>query len=177
MDALEAIRSRRSIKKYTGDPVPEETLRKLVDAAYSGPSGANKCPWEFVVVTDRALLDRLAEAHQYCGWLRSAQAAIVIVANSANSRYWLEDCSAAAENIWIAATALGMGVAWSAIYLSDDADETAKRETVVREAASIPSDLRAPIVLGIGVPASEPGERKRPELGQIVHWGKYGNHI
>lgn len=177
MDALDAIHNRRSIKKYTGDPVPQETLQKLVEAAYDAPSGANLNPWQFIVVTDRGLLDRLAEAHQYCGWLRSAQAAIVIAADSGKSRYWLEDSSSAAENIWIAATALGLGVAWSAINLSDNPEETERRQSVVRLALSIPEELRVPIVLGIGFPAGQPGDRKRPPLAEIVHWGKYGGQV
>ncbi len=177
MDALEAIRNRRSIKKYTGDPVPQETLQQLVEAAYSAPSGANKNPWQFVVVTDRTTLDLLAGAHQYCGWLKSAQAAIAILADPAESRYWLEDCSAAAENILIACTALGLGAAWAAMYLSDDVEETDRRELIVREILGVPDDLRVPIVLGIGVPAAQPGERKRPDLDEIVHWGKFGSKI
>lgn len=177
MDALEAIRTRRSTKQYTEDPLSQDVLKKLVEAAYCGPSGNNLNPWEFVVVTDRAVLDRLAETHQYCAWLKKAQAAIVIVADSGKSRYWLEDCSAAAENIWIAATAMGVGVAWSAVHLSDNADETARREAVVRDAVAVPDNLRAPIVLGLGMPAGKPGERKRPELDQIMHWQKYGSQV
>lgn len=173
MDTLAAIHNRRSTKKFAPETVSRETLQKLLEAAYAAPSGANKNPWQFVVVTDRAALDRLAEAHPYCGWLKSAQASIVIAADSAVSRYWLEDCCVAAQNIWTAATALGMGVAWSAIYLSDNPDDTMKRETVVREAAGLPDTLRAPIVLGLGWPDYEPPERKRPSLAEMVHWGRY----
>ncbi|MDO8692083.1 MAG: nitroreductase family protein [Dehalococcoidia bacterium] len=174
MDALSAISSRRSTKQYTGDPVPREILQRLVEAAYCSPSGANKNPWQSIVVTDRGLLDRLAEAHPYCGWLKSAQAAIVIAADSAKSRYWLEDCCAAAENIWIAATALGLGAAWAAMYMSDNPEETARREGVARETLGIPDSLRVPLILGLGKPATQPGDRKRPPLTEIVHWGKWG---
>src|SRR3990172_8182264 len=174
MDALAAIHTRRSIKQFTSQQVPRDILEKLLEAAYDAPSGANNNPWQFVVVTDRTVLDRLAETHQHCGWFRTAQASIVIAADPARSRYWLEDCCAAAENIWIAATALGLGAAWAAIHLSDNAGETARREGHLRETLGIPDSLRAPIVLGIGVPDYQVSERKRPPLAELVHWGRYG---
>lgn len=173
MDAMAAIHNRRSIKQFSSEPVPRETLKKLLEAAYDAPSGANNNPWKFIVVTDRAVLDRLAETHQHSGWLKSAQASIVIVADSAKSRYWLEDCCVAAENIWISATALGLGLAWAAMYLSDNPQETTRREGLVRQVLGIPDSLRAPIVLGIGVPDYQLSERKRPALEEIMHWGRY----
>ncbi len=174
MDALAAIHNRRSIKQFALEPVPRATLQKLLEAAYDAPSGASNYPCRFVVITEREALDRLGETHPFCGWLKTAQAAVVVVADSAKSRYWLEDCCVAAQNIWIAATALGLGAAWSAVFLSDNPDETAKREGHVRGTVGIPDTLRAPIVLGLGVPDYQVSERsKRPPLAEIGHWEKY----
>ncbi|MBI4318678.1 MAG: nitroreductase family protein [Chloroflexi bacterium] len=174
MDTLAALASRRSIKRFAEQPVPRESLEKLLQAAYDAPSGANKHPRQFIVVTGREALDRLAGTHPHCGWLKSAQAAIAILGEADRSRYWLEDCCVAAQNVWIAATALGIGLAWGAMYQSDDAEETARREAVVREVLGIPTTLRVPIVLGLGLPAAPVPERKRPALETMVYWERYG---
>lgn len=173
MDALTAIHTRRSIKRYKEESVSREALEKLVELGYDAPTGANRHPREFVIVTDSADLQGLAEVHPYCGWLKSASAAIVIVADPAKGRYWLEDSCASAENMWIAATALGLGMAWSAIYQYNDPQETSRREAVVRGILGIPENLSVPIVLAVGIPDGEPAERKRPTLESMVHWGKY----
>jgi nitroreductase len=173
MDALTAIRERRSIKRYKEEPLSRETLEKLLAAGYDAPTGANRHPREFIVVTGRAALQTLGEVHPYCAWLKGASAAIVIAADAAKGRYWLEDSCASAENMWIAATALGLGMAWSAIYQAGDAQETARREAVVRSLLEIPENLNVPIVLAVGIPDGEPAERKRPAIESIVHWGKY----
>lgn len=174
MDAMVAIQNRRSIKQFASNPVSRETLEKLLAAAYDAPSGASNYPCRFVAVTERDRLDRLGEAHPHCGWLKTAQAAIVVAADSAKSRYWLEDCCVAAQNLWVAATAMGLGMAWSAIYLSDNPEETAKREGHVRQAVALPDALRAPIVLGLGTPDYQVSERtKRPPMADVMHWGKY----
>lgn len=177
MDALTAIRSRRSIKAFKSERVSVQTLEELLEAGYDAPSGANYQPRQFVVATTRDLLAVLARTHSHCAWLKSAQAALAILGDRARSRYWLEDCCVAAQNIWIAATALGLGVAWAAMYQSDNPKETARREGLVRDALGIPDTLRVPIVLGLGLPAAEPRERNRPPLAELVHWDRYGKGL
>ena len=108
MDALEAIRRRRSVRKYTGDPIPREHLEIIVDAGRLAASGSNNQPWDFIVVTDRAMIDQLKIASQ---WMEQAGAIIAVVLDP-ESRWWLEDGSAAVENMLIAATALGYGSCW-----------------------------------------------------------------
>ncbi|MDP2660900.1 MAG: nitroreductase family protein [Dehalococcoidia bacterium] len=174
MEALAAIHRRRSVKLFASEPVPLDALEQLLEAAYDAPSGANYQHCQFVVVTEREVLDSLGETHPHCAWLKSAQAAIAVLSDPTRSRYWLEDCCVAVQNIWIAATALGLGMAWAAMFQSDNPEETARREGLVREAVGIPAKLRVPVVLGLGLPAAEPGERKRPLLAELVHWGHYG---
>ena len=108
MEALEAILKRRSVRSYTGDPIPREDLEKIVDAARLAPSGYNRQPWEFIVVTDRSVIDKLKIAAL---WMEDAGAIIAVVMET-SSRFWLEDGSAAIENILIASTALGYGSCW-----------------------------------------------------------------
>ncbi len=99
MDALSAIRSRRSIRKYAEQAVPKETIAKILEAAYDAPSGANRQPRSYVVVTDREALDGPAEVHPHCSCLKAAPAAIAIVGDPARGRYWLEASCAAAQNM------------------------------------------------------------------------------
>lgn len=173
MDALEAIRNRRSIKDYLDKPVSRETLQSIVDVARFSPSGSNKNTWRFVVITQRDSLDRLSQTHPYCGWLKSAPAGIAIVIDPASTRYWLEDCCVAAYSIWLATTAQGLGAAWAAMYQSDNPTESERRQQFVRETLSIPDTLLVPIVLAIGYHESLPPTKKRPELKDIICWDRY----
>ena len=103
MDALEAIRKRRSIREYTGEAIPREDLEKIVDSARLAPTGWNRQPWDFIVVTDREMIEKLKVASQ---WMDKAGAIIAVVLDP-SSRWWLEDGAAAVENMLIASTALG----------------------------------------------------------------------
>jgi len=105
MDALEAIRRRRSVREYTGEPIPREDLEKIVDAGRLAATGNNQQPWDFVVVTDREMVEGLKVAAQ---WMEKAGAIIAVVMDP-SSRWWLEDGAAAVENMLIASTALGYG--------------------------------------------------------------------
>jgi len=108
MDAFEAIKGRRSIRKYTGAPVAHDDLEAIVDAGRLAASGHNNQPWEFVVVTDRATIEKLSIAS---AWMAEAGAVIVVVLDP-SSRWWQEDGAAAMENMMLAATALGYGSCW-----------------------------------------------------------------
>jgi nitroreductase len=131
MDAFEAIRKRRSVRDYTGDPIPREHLETIVDAARLAASGSNKQPWDFIVVTDRAMIEELKIAAQ---WMDKAGAIIAIVMDPA-SRWWLEDGSAAVENMLIATTALGYGSCWLEGY-------TLPLETEFKNLLGVPKEKR-----------------------------------
>ena len=108
MDALEAIRKRRSVRQYTGDPIPREDLEKIVDAGRLAASGGNAQPWDFIVSTERETSEALKVAAR---WMDKAGAIIAVVMDP-SSRWWVEDGSAAVENMLIASTALGYGSCW-----------------------------------------------------------------
>ena len=124
MDAIEAIRNRRSVKSYLSTPVPREKLETLVDLARLSPSGDNNNSWRFLVITQRDTMERLSQTHPDCKWLNSAPAGIAIIIDPTSTRYWLEDCSVVAYSIWLAATAQGLGAAWAAMYQSDNPTES-----------------------------------------------------
>ena len=173
MDVIEALRTRRSTKIFSTRAVSPQTLLELVDIARFSPSGANKNPWRFIIITRRSTLDRLSGTQPHCHWLATAPAGIALMVDSNYTRYWLEDCCVAAYSIWLAAIGKGLGVAWAAVYQSDDAGESERRQKFVREALSVPEGLCIPMVLAIGYPQTAPPERKMPTLEELVHRESY----
>ena len=161
MDALEAIRKRRSVRRYSGDPIPREHLLQIVDAGRLAASGNNRQPWEFVVVTDRALIDQLKVASQ---WMDKA-AAIIAVVMDPTSRWWMEDGSAAVQNMLVAATALGYGSCWLEGY-------TLQREEEFKTLLGVPPDKRLLTLVPLGVPVEWPVKEKKP-LASVVFWERY----
>ncbi|MGQ9458443.1 MAG: nitroreductase family protein [Anaerolineae bacterium] len=160
---LDTIFARRSIRKYTREPVTEEQVRNLLEAAMAAPSANNSQPWHFVVVQDREQLRRLAEAHPYGKMQAEAALSIAVCADPALSpRYWVQDCSAATENLLLAATSLGLGGVWLGVYPNQD------RVAQVKEVLGIPEGIEVLCLVAIGHPA----EKKPPRTqfnSQRVH--------
>lgn len=121
MDALKAIMGRRSIRKYTGETIPDGDIKILLEAAMNAPSAHNKQPWHFIVVDDRAVLDKVPEYHGYSKMLAQASHAIVVLGDNAiqETDFWIHDCAAATENILIAAHAIGYGAVWLGVHPSE----------------------------------------------------------
>ena len=161
MDALEAIQKRRSVRSYTGEAIPKEDLEKIVDAGRWAASGNNRQPWEFVVVTDRAMIEKLKVASQ---WMDKAGAIIAVVMDP-STRWWLEDGSAAVENILIASTALGYGSCWLEGY-------TLPLEEEFKALLNVPKEKRLLTLVPIGVPVEWPTQVKKP-LQEVIRWERY----
>lgn len=161
MDVFEAIRRRRSIRRYTGEPIPRDHLEQIVDAGRLAASGYNRQPWDFIVITDRATIHQLSVA---APWMEKAGAVIAVVLDP-SSEFWLEDGSAAVENMLLAATGLGYGSCW----LEGD---TLPHESEFKALLGVPVHKRLLTLVPIGVPAEQPSPRKRP-LEDVLHWEKY----
>ena len=161
MDALEAISKRRSVRKFTGDIVPRADLEKIVDAGRLAASGSNRQPWEFIVVTDREMVNQLTVVGK---WMRKAGAIIAVVLDP-YSRWWLEDGSAAIENMLIASTALGYGSCW----VEGDA---LPREQEFKTLLCVPKGKRLIALVPVGVAEEWPTIEKR-SLENVLHWQVY----
>lgn len=161
MDALEAIRRRRSVREYTGEPIPREDIEKIVDAGRLAATGSNRQPWDFVVVTDREMVERLKVAAQ---WMEKAGAIIAVVMDP-SSQWWLEDGAAAVENMLIASTALGFGSCWLE-------GNTLPLEEGFKELLGIPAEKRLLTLVPIGVPVEWPTIEKK-SLEEVLHWERY----
>jgi nitroreductase len=120
-ELIDTILSRRSIRRYTEEPVSEEEIKILLEAAMAAPSSSNRKPWHFVVVTESETLYRLAKAHRYAKMLNEAPLCISVCGDkSISERFWVQDCSAATENLLLAVAALGLGAVWCGVHPRQD---------------------------------------------------------
>lgn len=175
MDVLEAIKLRREITQFKSDPIDQATVDQLIQSVYLAPSGNNLPSREFIVVTEKDMLKLLTPATPYMKWLEHAAVGFVIIGNPDESKYWLQDATIAAGFLWLTAVSLGLGAAWGAIYHSEDAIESDKRERLVREMLNIPDHLRVIAILGLGYPANQPLAKEMYPLQRVFHQESYGN--
>jgi len=166
MEVFEAIKSRRSIRKYTKDPVPEDLIVKILDAGRWAPSASNRQPWSFTVLKDEEVRRKIAEATTYGKFLAEAPLGIAVVVDPQASTHPVEDGAIAAQNMLLAAHALGLGACWIGSYNSF-------YEEKIKTILSIPKNKRLLSIISIGFPAESP-TKTRKELRQIVFTDQYG---
>jgi nitroreductase len=158
MDTLTAIRSRRSVRAFTPEPVSEEDLRTLLEAAMAAPSAGNSQPWAFLIITDPALLERVPSVNPHAHMATKAPLSILVCGDLAAEKYpgfWVQDCSAATQNLMLAARAIGLGSVWTGIHPL--ADRTAKAREIFR----LPETLVPLGLVVVGHPRAEQKEEKR----------------
>lgn len=169
MDAIQAIMTRRSIRKYTGEPVSDEEIEVLLRAAMAAPSSRNRQPWRFVVIRDRNILDRVRDFHEYAGMLRRAPVAILVCGDKTaqeNEGYLALDCAASTQNILLAAHALGLGAVWVAAYPRKHRMEGFAR------LCNLPAHFLPMALVSIGRPAESkaPANRYAPDKVRHDRW-------
>lgn len=164
-EALDFIFKRRSIRKYTDQPVEPEKLDLLLQAAMAAPSAMNCKPWEFVVVTDPGRLTQFRKRLVFGD--RNAPAAIVVCGNPrlsvnpAARLFWVQDCSAATENLLVAAAGLGLGTVWVGVH------PVAEFVRVVRQIAGLPKHVTPLGLVYVGYPAEEKPARTQYDAGRV----------
>lgn len=174
MDAFEAILARRSIRAYQDRRVERAALVRLLEAAMAAPTACNAQPWEFVGVDTAQGMAELRPILPYGKY--NAPAAIVVCGseekalNNCAEKYWVQDCSAALENILVAAVGMGLGTVWIGVY------PIAERVQSVRAVLELPESVTPLGVVFIGYPGEEKEPRTQYEEGR-VHWGKYGKGV
>ena len=169
---LENLMTRTSIRAFTDQPVADETVEQLLRAGMAAPTAVNKQPWAFVVVQDRAMLDQLREVHPNARMLATAQLAIVVCGDmtkaleGAAREYWVQDASAATENILLAAHGLGLGAVWTGVYPNE------ARVAAISEALGLPEEIIPLCVIPIGYPAESPApkDKWKPENVHYDRW-------
>ena len=166
MTVMEAIRTRRSIRKYVpGAEVTQAQIDSLLEAAMMAPSAINLRPWEFIVVRDRAILKSIMEIHEYAKMLETASLAIIVVGLPRNTpdglEFYPQDCGAATQNILLQAVAMGLGTCWCAVYPNE------KRVAQFKELLGI--DAIPYNVIAVGVPDEQPDARGFFEPGKTKY--------
>ena len=168
MDAMEAIFTRRSIRKYTKQPVSDEVLKELLEAAMCAPSGGNQQPWCFVVIKDRKILNEIPKYHPYAQMLKEAPVAILVCCDSdlQLGEYGVQDCSAATQNILLAAHAKGLGAVWLGIYSVEPL------VTATKKLLNLPEHIMPISLISIGYPAEQKPQPDRYRADR-VHYNQW----
>jgi nitroreductase len=169
------IRKRRSIRKYKKKEVAPGKIDQLIEAALRAPSARGTNPWEFIVVADKTLLEKISTAKPHgATFLRNAALGIVVCAKVDKSDVWVEDASIASIYIHLAAESLGLGSCWIQIR-KRMYDENKTSERYIAEVLDIPSNLKVESVVAIGYPDEEKSPHSKDELQyEKVHANRYG---
>jgi len=171
-ETLQTIRSRKSVRKYEDRPVPRDLLEKLISTGMAAPSAKDVRPWSFIGITERGTMARLSEGLKYGKMLPAAGGAIVVCGTPREPKpgvtkdLWIQDCSAATQNILLAAEDEGLGAVWVCVHPIE------AHIKHVREVLGIPSDTVPLCVISIGYPAGEasPKDKYEPEK---IHWERW----
>lgn len=129
MDLFQALKTRRSVRAFTGARIPEDHIREIIECGTYAPSALNAQPWHFLVVEDRKLFPDLMRIHPYISSLANASHAIILCADRSLERApgnWMQDCSACMQNMLLAAHGLGYGAVWAGIFPASDRMERFK---------------------------------------------------
>ncbi len=172
---LSLAQSRRSIRKYQNKPVESEKIDRLVEALLRAPTSMGKNSWEFVVVTDRSLLNKLSSAKPHgAAFLKNAALGIVVCGNPQVTDVWIEDASIASIFIHLAATSLELGSCWIQIRERKH-DDTQTAGAYIARILNLPAHIRVETIIAIGYPAeSKPAHPKESLPYDKVSLNKYG---
>jgi len=164
MDMLEIMRSRRSVRRYTDEKLSDEQLKEIVSGALLAPSGHSKYPCEFIVVTNRELLEKMSHCRKgVAKMLEGAAAAVVVIADKDKSDTFVEDSCVAMMNMELVATSLGVGNCWIQVRNREAEDDTPS-ENYLRGILNFPENFACQAILSLGYPAKEPRARELDKL-------------
>lgn len=174
MELNQMMQERRSVRKYTGEAVPEELMEKILQAGLLSPTSHNSKPWEFIVVKNKETLKALAKCRVGSAkMLEGADAAVVVIANPEKTDVWVEDCSIAMTQMHLMADSLGVGSCWIQGRLRDSEDGRATEE-YIRELLGFPESFKLSAILSLGMPESHPaGYSLDSLLTERIHNEKY----
>ena len=164
METLEAIYTRRSIRKFSAEPVKETDLEKILKAAMCAPSANHETPWHFIVVKDRKLLEEIPKISRWAQMASQAALAIIVCGDrnlETGKGYWPLDCSAATQNILLAAHSLGYGAVWTAVYPDDE------KIGLVSKLFNIPKNVIPLCIVPIGRPDQKPAAAERYDESRV----------
>ena len=164
--AIKTIITRRSIRHYSDSPVTDEEVTAILTAAMSAPSAGNEQPWEFIIIRDKKTLSSITKIHPYAQMLEEASVAITVcgdILKEKHQGFWVQDCSAATQNILLAAHALGLGAVWLGIHpIKERVDGIAKL-------LHLPSNIVSLSLVPVGHPDEEKVPANRFDSSRLHH--------
>ena len=163
MDFFEVVKRRASVRSFEPGGVSAQELQKIVDAGRRAPSGYNRQPWSFIIIQDQETIKELGDVQ---GCISGADAAIGVVVDAAASPYWVEDASAAIENMLLAIVALGYDSLWVEGFLL-------KKEKKMKQLLQVPDEMRLLAILPVGLAAERAEQAPKRPLEDMVHWERY----
>lgn len=170
-ETIKIIHQRKSVRNFTDEAVTKEQLEILVRAGMAAPTAVNCQPWQFVIVDNKEIKDKYAKGNRQESIINKSQALIVVccdmnLENDIAKKYWQQDCSAATENILLAAESMGLGALWTGVYPAED------RVKIVSENFGLPETVVPLCVILVGHPdgSDQPKDKYKPER---IHWNKY----
>ncbi|MCU4177772.1 flavin reductase [Carboxylicivirga sp. N1Y90] len=169
---LATIHNRKSVRHFTSQQVNQQQLTELVRAGMAAPTAVNKQPWAFVAINERSKLDELSEILPYAKMLKQATGAIVVCGDMSRAldgvakEYWIQDCSAATQNILLAAESMGLGAVWTGVHPISD------REVLVKKVLKLPEHFTVLNVIPVGYPTGEDQPKDKWDENKL-HWNTY----
>lgn len=175
---LPLLEKRRSIRKFKPFPLKRDEVDLLVEALLRSPSSRGRNPWEFVVVTDPEILERLSRAKEHgSAFLKGATLAVVVCADPERSDVWVEDCAIASIIVQLTAESMGLGSCWTQIRLRSHGDGRSA-EKFVRELLGLPERYAVASIIGIGYPDERPPAHPKESLPyDKIHFNTYGRTV
>jgi len=167
LDVFEAIKTRRSIRRYRKEPIPEEVLLKVLEAGRWAPSAKNSQLWNFIVLKDEEIKRKIAEVFPSGRFLADAACGIAVVTDPKTSNHAVEDGAAAAQNMLLAAHALGLGACWLGVY-------GGVYEEKIKEILNVPKEKFLVSIISLGFPAETLTAKPRKSLEEILFVNRYG---
>ena len=149
---MDAIFKRKSVRRYTGQDVPDSLVKNILAAGMSAPSAGNQQPWHFIVIKDKEALRKVSECSPHARPLQDSRLGILVCADLDLERhkgYWVQDCSAAVENMLVEVTALGLGAVWLGVYPRED------RVQYLKKYFALPEQIIPFAIVSIGYPGQE----------------------
>lgn len=164
MDFFEVVKNRKSVREYSKEGVKKEFIEKIADAGRLAATARNEQPWEFVAISDKEMLKKICSMCRNGPFIKDASYLIAVF--SKDTKYYIEDCSAATQNMLLAIEALGLGGCWVAGDKKDYAD-------IVRKLLNAPDGYKLVSMVTVGQPKKEENAHAKKGLKEVLRWEKY----
>jgi len=164
VEALESIRTRCSVREFRDESIKKDIIERIVDCGRLAPTARKEEPWEFIAVTDKSALKKIADNTDHGRFIGSSACAIIVCCKE--TKYYLEDGCAATENMLIAATGMGVSSCWVA------GDKKAYCQKIM-DILDVPAGHRLVSIIALGYPAKKVNSLEKRALGQVLHWEKF----